>query len=281
MEKEKILELVSKASDCSDGYFYDNNLMLCPRTNENLTELFNQFDVENKDVFTVLASSDQLFSCYYHKARSIDSFDKVYLTLYYYYLRKWVILYQNSLYPSYRFFESGDADLYKLVCSIEPSNKDEADSQIFWKNYLERTNYKAGNYLFYLSMCSYPIPFRNNLDSIKGIFEKPLSFQCINLFEKINIDKQYDILILSNMLEWAYDKESLINARNNIEKLLRDDGIAICSYKKNKRNSHRQEKEKEILTSNSLKFDEDFHRYYEPLLGKKIDLAYSYRKIKK
>ena len=281
MEKEKILELASKASDCSDGYFYDNNLLLCSRTNENLTELFNQFDVENKDVFTVLGSSDQLFSCYYHKAKSVDSFDKVYLTLYYYFLRKWVILYQNSTYPSYRFFEDGDAILYKLVCNIEPSSKDEAEAQIFWKNYLKKTNYKAGNYLFYLSMCSWPVPFENNLNSIKGIFEKPLSFQNINFFEDLDFDKQYDVLILSNILEYAYDKESLINARNNIEKLLRDDGIVICSYKKNRRNSYRHKKEKEVLTSNFLKFDDGFHKYYEPLLGKKIDLAYSYKKVKK
>ena len=59
-------------------------------------------------MLSVLASSDQVLSCYYCKAKSIDTFDKVLLTLFYYYLRKWVILYQNQFYPSSSFFEDGD-----------------------------------------------------------------------------------------------------------------------------------------------------------------------------
>ncbi len=281
MSRDEILELAEAAVMASKGYYSDKKLMIYESTNENLTELFEQFPVSDKDVFTVLASSDQPFSCYYHKAKSIDTFDRVHTTLFYYYLRKWIIMYQNRLYPSYHLFYDGDLPLYCLICDIEPTNQDEADAQFFWKHYLGQNSYKTDKFLFFVSMCNWPVPFERDIDSIKGIFDKPISFQHIDMFKEFEIKKNYDILVLSNLLEHTNDEKDLIQARKNIEALLRDDGVAICTQMRNKKGSSANEREIDILTSGSLEFDNTPHQYYEPLCGGVIDFAYSYKKRKK
>ena len=125
------IELAMKA-----GCDFDTNLLIYKGTNEDLTSLFNEYDVKDKDVLTVLASSDQALSCYYKGAKTIDTFDRSYVTLYYYYLRKWLILYKNQLYPSYKFLSftgDGDKELYDLVCSIKPNELREDEAKVFWK----------------------------------------------------------------------------------------------------------------------------------------------------
>ena len=69
-------------------------------TNEDLASLFNNIDIENKDVLTVLGSGDQSFYCYENDANSVDIFDVNRLSIYYYYLRIWVIENLNTFYPN-------------------------------------------------------------------------------------------------------------------------------------------------------------------------------------
>ena len=273
-------ELALRAVQLSRNQKLDPSMRIFEQTNEHLTHLFNTYDVRNKDVLTVLASSDQLFSCYYKKAKSIDTFDKSYLTLYYYYLRKWLILYRNQFYPSYRFFYDGDIDLYYLICMIHPMNIDEKNAQVFWKTYLENHRKRADKYLFHLSNYTQPKPFEHDIEGIKPIFNHRLHFYCVDLFKKIPIKKKYDVLILSNMLEYSTRKEELIQARNNIEALLKDDGIAVCTYMINDRTSMDHLNEIGILTSNQLSVESQVHTYYEALFGANRDLAYSYQKKK-
>ena len=120
------IELAMKA-----GQSFDKNMLIYKGTNENLKDIFSKYDVKDKDVLTVLASSDQALACYYCGAKTIDAFDRSYLTLYYYYLRKWLILYKNELYPNYKFLSftgNGDIELYKLICSIKASSKREEEA---------------------------------------------------------------------------------------------------------------------------------------------------------
>ena len=278
MKKYDAVELAQNALNLSRHKKIDASMRIFEQTNEDLKQLFNVYNVYDKDVLTVLASSDQLFSCYYQNARSVDTFDKVYTTLYYYYLRKWLILYRNQMYPSYHFFYDGDVDLYSLVCSVNPTNNDERDAQVFWKTYLENHDKMADKYLFYISSYTQTKPFDGDLNTIKNIFKQPLHFACMDMFEQNhNINKKYDVLILSNMLEFAKDKNQLMIVRDNIESLLKDDGIAICTFMIHNRKSEEHFLEADILTSHHLEIEQEKHTYYEPLLGKERDLAYSYR----
>ena len=277
MTKKELDKIITNVLNGRKKHTYNSNYMLYERTNENLLELFNQYDVKDKEVLTVLASSDQALSCYYKGASKIDTFDKSPTTLFYFYLRKWLILYQNRLYPRPKFFENGDLELYELVCNIEPTNPDEQKAQTFWKYYLEQTNYTADQYLFDRGYCRESTPFENDIDGIKNFFNKKLSFKCFDMFTPFDIKKKYDVIILSNMLEYIPFTQSLLDqVRINIETLLKDDGIAICSYKltKQKEISHRQEVK--VLTSNNLYIDKSI-TCYEPLLACDKDLAYSYR----
>lgn len=282
MRKYDASELAKYALQLSKRKKMDSTVKIYERTNEDLKQLFDVYDVNNKSVLTVLASSDQLFSCYYNHAHSIDTFDKSYLTLYYYYLRKWLIIYRNQMYPSYHFFYDGDYDLYSLICNVKPTNDDESEAKVFWKIYLENHMKKADKYLFNISSYTQPKPFDNHLASIKGLFDKTLNFTCMDMFQKNKYKrKKYDILILSNMLEYSQNKNELINARDNIESLLNEDGIAICTFMINNRHSKAFFNEINVLTSHYLELEKNEHTYYEPLIGKERDLAYSYRLKKK
>ncbi len=279
MTKKELEYMAMDAHFRSTGCYYDHNHMIYMRTNENLIDLFRFYPVKNKDVLTVLASSDQLLFSYYYGAKSIDAFDKVYLTLAYYYLRKWVILYQNSLYPSISFFNEGDKNLYYLICSIQPTNTDERDAIIFWKSYLELNDYKTDKYLFYLSFFPQNNPFK--CDDVKDVFQKKLHFTCANFFHDFPSSKKYDVIILSNLLEYANNSQQLIVAMNNIESLLNDDGIAVCSCLRYPKKSYNHQREVETMTSHLLKIDYNAYQYYYQPIGGYVDLAYSYQLKKK
>ena len=273
MEKIVAYVLALSKLEKKDASFY-----IYEQTNENLDCFFNFFNVRGKDVLTVLASSDQLFSCYYNGAKSIDTFDKSMVTLYYYYLRKWLITYKNKLYPSYHFFYDGDKDLYNLVCSIEPSNIDEAEAKFFCFFYMELHDYKTDKYLFHFASYSQPKPYEYSLSSIKGIFKERLPFSCRNIFHQFDMGKKYQVLLLSNMLEYAETDWQLENARKNIESLLVDDGMAICTSMIYSSDSEHHLNEVKALTSGLLEKDSSCYKYYESLVGRERDLAYVYRK---
>ena len=68
-------------------------------SNEDLKTIFSNFDFKDKDVLTVAGSGDQAFYSYNDDAKKVDLFDKNKLTIYYYYLRKWIISYYDMFYP--------------------------------------------------------------------------------------------------------------------------------------------------------------------------------------
>ncbi len=106
-------------------------------SNESLDDLFSCFSLKNKDVLTVLLSSDQLFYALSGGARSVETFDTNHLTKYYYYLRRWTILYQNHFYPSLRMFRNHRV-LYSLLDKVDCMSDEEKKAFLFWKSYLEK-----------------------------------------------------------------------------------------------------------------------------------------------
>jgi len=84
--------LVHHGSDylfCGCNQIYKN-------TNERLKDIYEQFDFSQKDVFSVLSSSDQVFSAYYFGANNVDTFDNNWTTYYYFYLKKWYLMYYHE-----------------------------------------------------------------------------------------------------------------------------------------------------------------------------------------
>ena len=182
------------------------------------------------------------------------------------------------LYPTNLFFSENDPRIYELVNSINPINSDEEKAKTFWLEYLKSNNNKGSQYVFEAMYCKGNVPF--NLD-IKDKLPNKINFYCMDFCDRLDIDKKYDVIILSNMLEYIekdYNNEKKEIVRENLEKLLDINGIAICSYKTKNRFSKFHLNERDIITKNNLVLDRET-KYYEPAFGQEIELAYSYRKI--
>lgn len=201
------------------------------QSNEMLPELFNNFSVKDKDVLTVLASSDQLFHTYINGAKNVDTFDINKLTYYYYYLRKWAIVYYDEYYPpvedllfSHRFFMN-------MIKKYPKLPKEDLTAYYFWREYCNNTWGFQNSELFYLSLLRDENKIQN-LDLLKEIIKKrKLSFIHMDISKPTSISKKYDVIILSNILEYlSFMDISFDDLQNNLNKLLKDDGVIICSH---------------------------------------------------
>ena len=214
----EIVDLGKRSDDYAPLYF---------STNEPINELFSSIKIEDKDVLTVLASSDHYFySCFYN-AKSIDTFDKNKLTIYYFYLRKWEIEYLDSFYPDKKIFRS-HKHIYELLQKVSPETEEEQEAYQFWRSFIKRSFPFSNSALFYYSNTTKKTNIED-LNSIKKYIKKhPFSFEEMDIFEPLERYKQYDIIILSNILEYCgIDKFEV--CRDNLLRLLKNDGIILCS----------------------------------------------------
>ncbi len=271
---KEVNEDLNRAIDLS---FNKNDIRyskIYPHTNENLKQLFANFDVRDKEVLSVLGSSDHVFWSLCEGAKNVDTFDINKLTIYYYYLRKWVIKYQKRLYPVDSFFYYGDIDTYLLIANIKPNSNREAAAQHFWLNYLRRTNGLPQSYLFYNMALKYPILDISRLKSV--IEEDPIYINC-NIYKNLDIEKQYDVIILSNILEYTITKKDYETVANNIKRLLKDDGICVCSYCMNSHLTGEHLNEQLIMENMGLRIKE-FYSYYKNEWGLSEEVGYTYVK---
>lgn len=274
-EKNLLLKLLNNYFN-----YNDNVIPMYPWSNENLDELFRYIDVKDKKVLSVMASSDQPFLAYLNGASRVDTFDRNYCTLYHFYLRKWII--ENT---SKRIFERFDETFIKKVLEVATPESDiEKSALIFWRMLYNSkdSNHEINSLIFDMPKRTndYLLPYAKRIkEEIKDI---DFDFYNFDIFKNIDIKGNYDVIILSNILECASSIDELKNARRNILRLLKSDGVAVCSYKKNSMKSKNHNREKEILSTK-------YYSYYlqpEEFLVKTQDeygfndLGYQYRKIK-
>ena len=245
MTKEQMLKDYLVTRCMSQGKTVKGYREIYYRTNEDLIDAYLDVDFYGKDVLSVLAASDHVFTANYLDAKKTDSFDSNRLTIYYYYLRIWSIEYMNELFP--KVLEE-DCDWLKLLLSkVTPRNEQEQIAFNFFKQHaLLETNF---------------IPLFNDLDKqcdgktlytkaeeLKDTIDPELKFYNTNIFDRVDIDNTYDIVLISNILDLAYnDKDKLIQARDNLKRLVRKDGHVICSGLLSKTKSE-IESEKEIFS---------------------------------
>ena len=224
-----------------------------PRTNENLELLFSNFDVSNKDVLSVLASGDQVFSARYLGARKVDSFDINKLTIYYYYLR---------------------VDIWKFVYNLEVDTDEELDAKIFWLKYFKITNGLPNGYLFYHTGINNYNVFKNDLSKVAS---EDMDFYNESIFDELDVDKKYDYIIMSNILEYTTSKEDYYMVSENLKRLLKKDGLCVCSYMMNSALSYDHEYEKHIFDRLGFRVIE-FGDFYRDNNGVSREIGYAYRK---
>lgn len=215
-------------------------------TTENLVDMYRKIDFIDKDVLTVLASSDQVYTARYLGAKRVDSFDRNPLAIYYYYLREWTIKYMNQVYPYP--VEDNDYDwLNRLLSFVRVSTKEEANAYAFWKKHAEqRTQIDK---LFYQKQPDGKVLFKTT-NSIGGVVDRPMEFSCFDLFEENDLGKQYDIVMVSNILElYKGDTRKLEIAEDNLSRLVKEGGLVLCSSLL-ARTDRAIEREKRIFDSN-------------------------------
>ena len=222
-------------------------------SNEYLNEFFYHIKVTNKDVLTVCSSGDHALYSINSGARNVDLFDINCLTKYYYVLRLWFIKY-------FQIYSLIKLDLYsyikKLLECVCPKNDIEKECYEFWSLFIKLANknkvYKLFNY-------GRPNNIIDNLETISS-FSNYNDFSFYNVDISKNTDsicKKYDVIFLSNIHEYV----NIINLcmfRDNIYKLLNDDGIAVMSIFMNFPDERR-----EILEESFEVMDIPEYNYFE------------------
>ena len=270
---EKELEMTDKViSGKKIDSSYDN---IYTRSNEKLDELFKQFDVSNKKVLTVLASSDQLFFSLLNGASSVDCFDINRLTQYFYYLRKWNIIYNNKFYLP---VNVTGLFINDLLCKAESNilSENEERAYRYWYKFIR--TYPA---FMYKKMFFTPLGKRQydiDMDLLKEkLITNDLNFRCLDLSDKVSND-DYDIIITSNISEYFYDNyELLSNYKSNLVKLLGDGGSIISSHMMFYTIPSREMN----LFSDEFDFREFpfyYDEFYSDLASSNFPLGYSYTK---
>lgn len=201
------------------------------KSNENLKDLFKYFSVKDKNVLSVLASSDHVFTAYYLGAKSVDTFDLNYLTEYYYYLRKWLIEYKGEFHPDIDRVMEDSSWIKELLVLVNYLGAKEEIAYKYWSLYTEQMVGKTGASIFKFSCGKYETVVDDVLKMRNLLRNKELHFIQENISETIDKSKKYDVIILSNILEYfSYDIGRLERVRDNLFDILEDDGQIIASH---------------------------------------------------
>lgn len=200
-------------------------------TNERLDYLFDNIDVSNKNVLTVLSSSDYLFMLKKFGANKVDCFDINPLTHRYFYLRKWLL--ENEIIDITRCS-------YVILCAIldrvsRPHTEYERESLFFWKEVFAKLkdcyNY-ANNKILNSTYSPLNYHYYDINELIRIVRTTIPEFYNINIAEEFNLgkDKKYDCIFLSNILDYNRYPDRLEIVIKNLLPLLNSDGKVICTH---------------------------------------------------
>jgi len=193
-------------------------------TNEDLDKIFKDIDFSDKDVLSVLASSDQLFKLNSLDTKSIETFDKNKLTYYYYYFRVWTIKYMKKLYPT-ALIIGDDYWIDTLLSLVNPETEEEKQALYFWDSLFKKDVAFSRIFIWNkVALLDY------NGDFSGCSIPSKLSFYNFDLFKNNKFDKRYDIAVISNILEWTHgDSRYIERLENNLSNLLNNGGLVLCS----------------------------------------------------
>ena len=200
-------------------------------TNENLSLLFGKIDLQDRNILTVLSSSDYLYMSYLFGAKNVDCFDINPLTFRYYYLRKWMI-------------ENGKIDIgfcsyeeiLKILMNVKPGDSiEEKESLLFWQEIIPKMGENGFyNHQFFITIFN---PFNNFYSDKLGDLSKILSsinprFYSFDIRGKtpINLGRKYDTIFLSNSIDYYRDGESIQAIIHNLYPYVSEQGKIICAH---------------------------------------------------
>lgn len=263
-------EILDDMADCYD--FLDSNRLYF-KSNEPLSFIFSHFDFSKKDIFSVLGSSDQLFSFYCLGANSVSTFDIHRLTEYYYYLRRWSIEHGMGS----NLCEYNNSELKKLIFDVIPRFSEETFAKEFWGTLLYEYPELMHSNLFFSDASFMLTPFNERENElIDKLPSGPLSFHTQDLFKSFSIDDTYDVVFISNILEYARGNDTKLEiCRDNLDSLLHSNGIVIAT--------NFMDTFSDVLAREARVFSSSFdiipgEKRYSPISKEMVDSYYVYQK---
>ena len=256
MEKKDILKDYLASRLITQHKIVDGYGKVYYEVNEDLIDTCLDVDFYQKDVLSVLSSGDHVLTSRFLEAKNVDAFDSNKLTIYYFYLRLWTIKYRDSLYPNV--FE-GNTWLAKLLRKVNPQNNNELCALLFFKKHLEG-NTRLDNLFYQIDAQPQGKTLYSTANELQDCLSPELDFYHVNIFSRLRTNKKYDIILMSNILDWAKnDPTRLENVKDNLTRLLSDDGTVICSsLVRNDERSFAQERE---IFDSDFEFDGDMQGY--------------------
>ena len=218
------MEEIEKTKNVILGSYSSVHDRIYYSSNEDLDSLFDSIDVKDKSVLTVLGSGDQLFHLSCGKPKTIDTFDINVLAKNYYYLRRWSILYNDEYYPNVFSNES----IYHLLEKVTPVTEEEYYAYSYWKEYIQTFYPYMTKDLFNSSSV------RNKITYLKRLKEQLLSHD-IHFYgmdiSKEKIDNHYDLIVLSNILEYySLEDYKIKQVKDHLLDMLNEKGEVLISY---------------------------------------------------
>lgn len=184
--------------------------------------------MSEKIVLVVLSSGDHYFYAENYGAKTVDAIDINLLTYYFAVLRKYLMSYYKCFYPSESIIKSKDflqANLDSFEMIVKEKNEFEYIYQ-YWNGYI-----RGGSEDEYPNLFQDSVTFNDlgsNLTSIVSPYE-PLNFFSMSSNKKFELDKTYDVVFSSNVIEQCRKAEDLMMVIDNLQRLLNVNGKAICS----------------------------------------------------
>ena len=169
-------------------------------------------------------AGDQFFHAYNSGAKHVDIFDKNTLAIYYLYLRIWVIEYLDNYYPDLKM----DANyIMELVKKVRPETKREFDKLRYWKKFTEEFPFYFCPLMFNIEKRGYKDNHLSDLSEVKKRLSMRdfVAYNC-DISRDINIDKKYDLIIVSNISDYVTYMERY---RDNLYNLLSDYGKILAT----------------------------------------------------
>ena len=270
-----VLNDVCKACDIVIGNNFDNDYdRLYFSSNEPLDILFQNISVKDKDVLSVLASSDHYFYSLYYGNRDVDVYDVNKLTKYYYYLRRWSILYNKNFYLPDNIFKS-HKPIYDLLKKVSCQDENEEEAYIFWNSYIKNVLSFDNAELFYVGSRRGELPDMNLLR--EKVYCSHPTFYHIDLFQEVTLPKKYDLVITSNIFEYGRShSKKMITCRDNMNRILKDKGEIVGTHLIHGDEDSYLDGEREIYQKY---FDyEELPYYTQKFFHRKFPLGYKYIK---
>ena len=258
---------------------------VCTFTTENLDSYLNTLNINNKRCLTVTSSGDQLINLALHGASQVECFDKNIFSYYFTCLKLAAI--QTLSYQEFiNFFCSTKGekpqgnllffvnekyflyDTYKKIRVLL-----ERDVQVFFDRLYDFYNYDGNSIkdcgLFYNfsddkaifnnSYLKDEISYYKAREAVKRVLTNNVKYYFLDIFEIVNLQKKYDLLLLSNIFDYIGNKTEYVEyIEKNLRNILSKDGEIIVNYQY----GYRQRKDYNIVNNLAIFVKQDDDRYF-------------------